>query len=73
MATAATQVTNVQAQQVEQVETENAEISGTITRQEVVELGLNGRNFTQLIALAPGVSNQTSQDEAKVGVAGSAE
>ncbi len=32
---------------------------------------LNGRNFTQLIALAPGVSNQTGQDEAKVGVVGS--
>ncbi len=34
-------------------------------------IGLNGRNFTQLIALAPGVSNQTGQDEAKVGVVGS--
>ena len=71
LATTATQV-NVQAQRAEQVETENAEVSGTLTRQEVVALGLNGRNFTQLIALAPGVSNQTSQDEAKVGVAGSA-
>jgi hypothetical protein len=37
----------------------------------VVEIGFNGRNFTQLIALAPGVSNQTGQDEAKVGVVGS--
>jgi hypothetical protein len=71
LAAAATQV-NVQAQRAEEVETENAEISGTITRQEVVAFGLNGRNFTQLIALAPGVSNQTSQDEAKVGVQGSA-
>src|SRR5581483_7043186 len=42
-----------------------------ITEKEVVKLGLNGRNFTQLIALAPGVSNQTGQDEAKVGVVGS--
>ena len=33
--------------------------------------GLNGRNFTQLITLTPGVSNQTGQDEAKVGVQGS--
>ncbi len=33
---------------------------------------LNGRNFSQLITMAPGVSNQTNQDEAKVGVAGSA-
>jgi len=71
LATEATQV-NVQAQRAAQVETENAEVSGTLNRQEVVSLGLNGRNFTQLIALAPGVSNQTSQDEAKVGVAGSA-
>jgi hypothetical protein len=54
-----------------QVETESAEVSGTITQKEVVSLGLNGRNFTQLIALAPGVSNQTGQDEAKVGVLGS--
>lgn len=54
-----------------QVEVENATVSGTITQKEVVNIGLNGRNFTQLIALAPGVSNQTGQDEAKVGVVGS--
>jgi hypothetical protein len=54
-----------------QVQTDTAEVSGTITQQEVVSLGLNGRNFTQLIALTPGVSNQTGQDEAKVGVLGS--
>jgi hypothetical protein len=71
LATAATQV-NVQAQRAEQIETENAEVSGTITRQEITMLGLNGRNFSTLIALAPGVSNQTGQDEAKVGVVGSA-
>src|SRR4029077_13980332 len=46
-------------------------LSGTITEQEVTSLGLNGRNFTQLITLAPGVSNQTSQDEALVGMKGS--
>jgi hypothetical protein len=62
---------NVNASTVGHVETETAEISGTITQKEVVSLGLNGRNFTQLIALAPGVSNQTGQDEAKVGVVGS--
>lgn len=53
------------------VEVDNATLSGTITEKEVVKIGLNGRNFTQLIALAPGVSNQTGQDEAKVGVQGS--
>ena len=71
LATEATQV-NVQAQRGAQVQTETAEVSGTINRNEIMSLGLNGRNFSQLIALAPGVSNQTSQDEAKVGVQGSA-
>jgi Carboxypeptidase regulatory-like domain len=53
------------------VEVDTSTVSGTITEKEVVSIGLNGRNFTQLIALAPGVSNQTGQDEAKVGVVGS--
>jgi hypothetical protein len=61
----------VQGQKAAGVETDTAQVSGTITQKEVVEIGLNGRNFTQLIALAPGVSNQTGQDEAKVGVTGS--
>jgi hypothetical protein len=50
---------------------ESAEVSGTITGKEVSAIQLNGRNFTQLIALTPGVSNQTQQDEARVGMAGS--
>lgn len=62
---------NVEAEGAAQVESENATVSGTITQKEVVQIGLNGRNFTQLIGLAPGVSNQTGQDEAKVGVQGS--
>jgi len=62
---------NVESSGVGTVETESASVSGTITEKEVVSIGLNGRNFTQLIALAPGVSNQTGQDEAKVGVVGS--
>lgn len=62
---------NVEAGGPSQVEVETATVSGTITQKEVVSVGLNGRNFTQLIALAPGVSNQTGQDEAKVGVQGS--
>ncbi|HWO31129.1 MAG TPA: TonB-dependent receptor, partial [Candidatus Acidoferrum sp.] len=69
-ASAKTEV-NVEAGNVGKVETESASVSGTITQKEVVSIGLNGRNFTQLIALAPGVSNQTGQDEAKVGVVGS--
>ncbi|HEY4903580.1 MAG TPA: TonB-dependent receptor [Candidatus Sulfotelmatobacter sp.] len=62
---------NVESSGIGKVETETASVSGTITQKEVVSIGLNGRNFTQLIALAPGVSNQTGQDEAKVGVVGS--
>lgn len=57
--------------EVTQVNTQNAEVSGTITGKEVSGLQLNGRNFTQLIALTPGVSNQTQQDEARVGLRGS--
>ena len=55
-----------------QVETQNAEVSGTINETEVKTLGLNGRIAYQLVALVPGVSNQTGQDEGKTGVAGSA-
>src|SRR5437899_11700335 len=31
---------------------------------------LNGRNFTQLVTLTPGVVNQTGSDEGKVGIYG---
>lgn len=62
---------NVEAGGPAQIQTESAHIEGTITEKEVLQTGLNGRNFTQLIALAPGVSNQTGQDEAAVGVKGS--
>ena len=62
---------NVESSNVGQVETENAAVSGTIEQKEVVSLQLNGRSFPQLIALAAGVSNQTGQDEGKVGVVGS--
>jgi hypothetical protein len=61
----------VEGQTVTQVETESSQLGGTITSKEVTTYALNGRNFTQLIALAPGVSNQTGQDEALVGVKGS--
>ncbi|HYM75155.1 MAG TPA: carboxypeptidase regulatory-like domain-containing protein [Candidatus Dormibacteraeota bacterium] len=62
---------NVVSQQVAIPTLETAQIEGEITNKEIVSTGLNGRNFTQLIALAPGVSNQTGQDEARVGLAGS--
>jgi hypothetical protein len=66
-----TTVTVQESSTLTSLHTENAEVSGTVTGKEVAGIQLNGRNFTQLIALAPGVSNQTQQDEAKVGLAGS--
>jgi Carboxypeptidase regulatory-like domain/TonB-dependent Receptor Plug Domain len=56
---------------VAQVQTETAELSGVITNKQIDQLVLNGRNFTQLVTLVPGVSNQTGQDEGAVGVYGS--
>ena len=54
-----------------QVNTQSSELGGTITGKELTQLQLNGRNFTQLITLVPGVSNQTGQDEGVVGAEGS--
>ncbi|MBV8073513.1 MAG: carboxypeptidase regulatory-like domain-containing protein, partial [Acidobacteriaceae bacterium] len=56
---------------VAQVQTESAELSGVVTNKQINQLVLNGRNFTQLVTLIPGVSNQTGQDEGQVGVYGS--
>ena len=69
---AVSQEVNVSAGTPSTVETDTASISTTLDSREVAGYGLNGRNFSQLVTLAPGVSNQTGQDEAKVGVAGSA-
>ncbi len=54
------------------VETQSSEVSNTIDSKQVSQLALNGRNFTQLINLTPGVSDQTGQDEGVVGVFGNA-
>jgi hypothetical protein len=62
----------VQAGGAAQIETTNAEVTGTLSETEVKSYGLNGRVAYQLVALIPGVSNQTGQDEGKTGVAGSA-
>src|SRR5437764_13778898 len=64
-----TEVT-VEGQNVAQVETQSSDLSGTVTGKQITQLELNGRNFTQLVTLVPGVSNQTGQDEGAVGVAG---
>ena len=60
----------VEAAGLTQVETESSEVSGVVTGREISQLVLNGRNYTQLISLTPGVSNQTGQDEGTVGVYG---
>jgi len=39
------------------VETQSSELSGVITGKEIAQLQLNGRNFTQLATLTPGVNN----------------
>ncbi len=53
------------------VQTESPEISFTITGKQITQLVLNGRNFSQLVTLSPGVINQTGQDEGETGVGGS--
>ena len=68
---AVTEEVIVTGESVAQVDTQSAEIGTTITGKQVQQLELNGRNFTQLVTLAPGVVNQTGQDEGLVGVAGS--
>ena len=52
---AATESITVEAQAV-RLETETAERSGVITGKQMVDLGLNGRNFTGLLKTVPGVS-----------------
>jgi hypothetical protein len=60
----------VTGESVAQVETTSSALSATITGKQVNQLELNGRNFTQLVNLTPGVVNQTNQDEGTVGVYG---
>jgi len=60
----------VTGESVAQVETQSSDLTSIITGKQINELVLNGRNFTQLVNLAPGVVSQTGQDDAKVGVYG---
>jgi Carboxypeptidase regulatory-like domain len=61
----------VQGENVAQVETQSSELAGTVSGKEITQLNLNGRNFTTLVSLVPGVSNQTGMDEPQVGINGS--
>jgi hypothetical protein len=57
----------VQGSEVAQVETQSSDLSNTISGKEISQLELNGRDFTQLVALAPGVTNQSGADEGEPG------
>jgi hypothetical protein len=67
---AVTEVIEVTGESVAQVETTSSELGNNISGKEISQLMLNGRNFTQLVNLAPGVVSQTGQDEGRVGVYG---
>src|SRR5690242_8076216 len=68
---AATTEVVVEGTNVAQVETQSSELAGTVTGKEITQLELNGRNFSSLVTLVPGVSNQTGMDEPQVGINGS--
>ncbi|MGB7584557.1 MAG: carboxypeptidase regulatory-like domain-containing protein [Terriglobales bacterium] len=62
-----TEVT-VEGTNVAQVETQTNELAGTITGKEISQLQLNGRVFTQLVTLTPGITNQTGSSEGQYGI-----
>ena len=57
----------VQGSEVAQVETQSSDLGNTVTGKEISQLELNGRDFTQLVALSPGVSDQSGADEGEPG------
>ena len=67
---AVTEVVEVTGESVAQVETQSSALTATITGKQIDELILNGRNFTSLVTLSPGVVNQQGYDDGKVGVYG---
>src|SRR5258708_2520843 len=56
--------------QVSQVETSSAAISNLVEPTQMRELPLNGRNFEQLVTLAPGVQQLTAQASNRYGTQG---
>src|SRR5205823_13497695 len=59
----------VQGENVEQVETQSSDLSGTVTGKQITQLELNNRNYTSLVTLVPGVSSAPgAPDEAAVGI-----
>lgn len=59
---AGTEVT-VEGTSVAQVETQSSELGNVVNGKEITQLELNGRDFTSLVGLSPGVTNQSGSDE----------
>src|SRR6266852_7853487 len=57
----------VEGASVAQVETQSSDLSGVVTGKQIRQLALNGRNFTQLITLIPGVTTASRNSEGAVG------
>jgi hypothetical protein len=57
----------VQGTDVAQVETQSSDLGNIVTGKEISQLELNGRDFTQLVALSPGVTDQSGNDEGEPG------
>jgi hypothetical protein len=57
----------VQGSEVAQVETQSSDLGNAVTGKEISQLELNGRDFTQLVALSPGVTDQSGADEGEPG------
>jgi hypothetical protein len=57
----------VQGSEVAQVETQSSDLGNTVSGKEISQLELNGRDFTQLVALSPGVTDQSGSDEGEPG------
>lgn len=57
----------VQGSEVAQVQTQSSDLGNTISGKEISQLELNGRDFTQLVTLSPGVTNQSGADEGEPG------
>jgi hypothetical protein len=64
---AATTEVVVEGSQVAQVETQSSDLGNTVSGKEISQLELNGRDFTQLVALSPGVTDQSGSDEGEPG------
>ena len=53
----------VEGAEVAQVETQSSDLGSVVSGKEITQLELNGRDFTSLVGLSPGVTNQSGQDE----------